>query len=423
MIVSIPYGMKFLDIDVPDKNLLGIVESKQIDGIHDIASEIRDRLLHPIGSISLPEMVSGKKKVCIVVSDITRPVPYKVILPVMLSVIEESGVAPQDVYFLVATGLHRMCTKEELIEMLGKGIVDEYKILQHDALDEHSHSFLGLTRKGTPVWIDKRYLDAEVKIITGLVEPHFMAGFSGGRKSIAPGISALDTIKVLHSPLLLESPNAAIGVIKDNPVHEEALEIAEMAGVDFMLNVTLNKDRDITGVFAGDLKAAFYEAVDFLASTVVDVAQEVDIVISSGGGYPLDTTFYQSVKGMVAVLPAVREGGIVFVASSCTNGVGKKEFEDVLVELGELGDPELLVKRLKEPDYFKIDQWQVEEMCKVLRKADIFYYTESLSSERIKRFMVNPVEKVDELFNEARKRYGDNFTVNVVPEGPYTLLM
>ncbi len=423
MIVKIPYGTKTLDVNVPDGNLLSVIESKEVDRIYDVVAEIKNQLLYPIGATPLPELVSGKSSVCIVVSDITRPVPYKVILPVMLSVIEESGVSPQDIYFLVATGLHRACTRDELVEMLGDGVVGEYRILQHDALDSNSHKFLGYTKRETPIWVDRRYLEAEVKIITGLVEPHFMAGFSGGRKSIAPGISGLDTIRALHSPSLLESPNAAIGVVKGNPVHEETTEIARLAGVDFMLNVTLNKAREITGVFGGDLDAAFYEAVDFLMSTAVDVAEEADVVIASGGGYPLDTTFYQSIKGMVAVLPAVKKGGMVFVASSCTDGVGKKDFEDVLIELGRLKDPDMLVERLKEPDFFKIDQWQVEEMCKVLKKADIFYYTEALSPERVKRFMVTPVSSLSELFDEARKRYGKEFTVNIVPEGPYTLLL
>ncbi len=243
------------------------------------------------------------------------------ILPPILATLERAGVPRDGITILVATGLHRPNEGDELVELVGPEIAKDYRCVNHFGQDLASHTFLGTTDAQVPVWIDSRYVDAELKIATGLIEPHFMAGYSGGRKLICPGIAALETVRVWHSPRFLEHPLADSGHLTGNPVHEENTRIARMAGCDFIVNVTLDSDRKITSVSAGDMEAAFHEGVRFIDRIVrAPLDAPVDIVVTSSAGYPLDTTFYQSVKGMVGALPILKPGERSSSPRGCRRG-------------------------------------------------------------------------------------------------------
>ncbi|MCD4670363.1 MAG: nickel-dependent lactate racemase, partial [Actinomycetia bacterium] len=300
MKIKLDYGEGHLNVEIDEKRLLHIIENEPIKTLDNIKNRLLDGFKNPAGSPPLKELIQGKENICIVISDSTRAVPTDTILDVLLPEIESCGVRKESETILVATGLHRPNTREELIRMVGRDIVDNYRIVNHDARDRSSCDYIGKTGRGTPVILDRVYTESDFRILTGLIEPHFMAGFSGGRKAICPGISYMDMFKHFHGPAILESPEAATAILAGNPFHDEATEIAKMVGVDFIVNVTINKNKKITGIFCGDLEKAYHKGADFCRrNSIFEIDKQADIVLTSAGGYPLDCNLYQSVKGMV----------------------------------------------------------------------------------------------------------------------------
>jgi nickel-dependent lactate racemase len=270
-----------------------------------------------------------------------------------------------------------------------------------------------------PIWIDSRYVNADLKITTGLIEPHLMAGFSGGRKLVCPGLAALETIKVWHGPDFLEHPRADCGLLEGNPVHEENTWIARRAGCDFIVNVVIDAERRPLCFVAGDMEQAFLEGVDFVRGVVTDtVAEEVDVVVTSSAGYPLDTTFYQAVKGMTGALPIVKQGGTIILAASLSEGIGSPEFQRLFDENPSL---ELFVERILGKDYFVMDQWQLEELAKVRRKARVKIVSDGLPAATINRLFVESAPSVESALADSLAEYGEEGTVAVIPKGPYVL--
>ncbi|HEX9970696.1 MAG TPA: nickel-dependent lactate racemase, partial [bacterium] len=377
MKIQIDYGTKGIWIEVPDQNLVKILKMKDSVPIEDPMERVKSAIENPIGSPPLSKLAAGKKTACIVICDITRPVPNKLILPPILVTLEASGIKRENITILIATGIHRPNLGDELTYLVGEDIAATYKIVNHFAKQKETHSDLGRTSRGTDVLIDSTYMNADLKITTGFIEPHLMAGFSGGRKLICPGIASLDTVKVMHSPKILEHPNAREGIIEGNPFHEESLEIAQMAGMDFIVNVSLNENKQITGIFAGDLQKAHQQGVAFVRQKVGDTVPEpVDIVITTSAGYPLDATFYQAIKGLTAALPIVKQGGTIILAAECREGLGSPEFSQLLRETTDI---EIFMQNILRDDYFVVDQWQMEEYAKVLRKADVYLFREGVA--------------------------------------------
>ena len=322
MIFELDYGNEKLKVDIPEANLLEVISSKPIKPVSDPAKSITESLKSPIGCPPLSEKIRGRRNVCIVISDVTRAAPTKLILESLLPEIEASGIKKSAITILVATGLHRPNVGKELEGLVGKKIAEGYRIINHDARSRESCDFIGRTKMGTPVIINRCFLDADFKILSGLIEPHFMAGFSCGRKAVCPGISYIDMFRHFHGPAILESEKSAFGVLEGNPFHEESTEIAKKAGVDFICNVTINKEKEVTGVFSGDLEAAFYRGAEFcLDASRCNIKKEADIVVTTGGGLPLDATLYQVVKGMVGAMPAVKQDGIIICAAECTEEI------------------------------------------------------------------------------------------------------
>ena len=419
MKVEMRYGTGILPIEIPDKNVAKVLEISESTPLPDEVRAVREAIAHPIASHALAEIAKGRASACIVISDITRPVPNKVILPPMLEVLEQTGIPREKITILIATGIHRPNDAEELETMVGGDIMKMYRIVNHFSQKPETHAYLGKTQNGTPVHIDKTYLEADLKITTGLIEPHLMAGYSGGRKAICPGIASVETMKVMHGPELMEHPKSAVGILDGNPFHIEATEIALMAGTDFNLNVAIDKQRRITGVFAGDLVESHRVGAAFVekhAKVTLPVA--ADAVVVSSAGYPLDTTFYQAIKGLLTAVEIVKQGGSILLVAACSEGIGSKPFTDLIFKTDDLT---AFVQGLYNPANFVIDQWQLEELAKVARKADIYFYTDGIPYHQRAKLFVHPLKSAQEGVEELLTLYGEDAQIAVIPEGPYVL--
>ncbi|MFT5524558.1 MAG: nickel-dependent lactate racemase [Pirellulaceae bacterium] len=419
MRVRLEYGRSGLDVDLPERHVVRTLAYKDSEPISDPAANLRDLLNAPNGTPPLSQLAADKKSACILICDITRPVPNELILSQVLPELHLAGISKDRILILVATGLHRANDESELREMVGDFVYENYRIENHDGLASDEHVYLGESPRAVPIWIDRRFVDAELKITTGLIEPHMMAGFSGGRKVICPGIAGLETIKVWHSPDFLEHPNADCGVIDGNPVHEENTWIAKKAGCDFIVNVVIDAQRRPLKFVAGDMETAFYEGVEFVRSVVTDkVEQPVDIVVTSSAGYPLDTTFYQSVKGMRAALRIIKPGGTIIVAASLTEGIGSEPFQQLFKDHATL---EAFMDAIVSKRYFKMDQWQLEELAKVRRKASVTMVSDGIAPEVLEKFYVDTAISVEAAVAEAIEKHGSEATIAVIPKGPYVL--
>lgn len=352
---------------------------KKVAPLRNPAKEVKRALEEPIQSASLQEIVAGKGKpakdllVAITISDITRPVPYKGptgILPPLLKKLEAQGVERQNIRIIVGTGTHRPSTAQEKMEMLGKDIVRQYRILDHDCEDPTNLVHIGKTASGTDVFLNRQFHEADLRIVTGLTESHFMAGASGGRKAVCPGLVDQRTIQKFHSPDFLESPFADNLVIEGNPCHEESLAVAKAAGVDFAMTVTLDKDMRMTGIFAGDLEKVFEAAVHKIREYVaLPVEEEFDIVLTHGGY--VGRNHYQVAKAAVGAIPLVKPGGVIIIAADSRDPepIGGAEYK-TLTHLLKLQGPDGYVALLRSPAWrFTKDQWEPEMWGKVLRKV------------------------------------------------------
>ena len=419
MRVKLEYGRTGLEADLSAARHIRSLAYKDAPPLADPDAQIRQSLLTPIGTPPLSALARGKRSACVAICDITRPVPNRALLTPLMETLERSGVARQSILILVATGLHRPSTPEEKLEMVGPEIAANYRIEDHFGKELDQHTYLGESPRGVPIWIDSRYVQADLKITIGLIEPHLMAGYSGGRKLICPGLAALETVKVWHGPDFLEHPNADCGILDGNPVHEENTWIGRRTGCDFIVNVVIDAQRRILKVVAGDMEAAFLEGVAFVRDVVRDTVPEpVDVVVTSSAGYPLDTTFYQAVKGLTGALPIVKQGGTIILAASLSEGIGSPEFQQLFRENASL---EAFVERILGKDYFVMDQWQLEELAKVRRKVKVKIVSDGLPAETLNTLFVESAASVEQALHDSLAEYGPDARVAVIPKGPYVL--
>jgi nickel-dependent lactate racemase len=419
MRITLDYGRTGLTVDLPDDRVVGPLAIRPAPPLPDPAAGVAQALSQPIGSPPLSQVARGRRNACILICDITRPVPNRVLLPPLLRTLEEHGIARRDIMMLVATGLHRPNEGAELEEMVGPEVAANYRIENHHGKVLDEHDYLGETPNGVPVYLDRRYVRADLKITTGLIEPHLMAGYSGGRKVICPGIAALETVKVWHGPRFLEHPKADCGIVAGNPVHEENTRIALMAGCDFIVNVCLDGQRRITWVGAGDMVRAWEEGVRFVEGVVkAPVPAPVDVVVTSCAGYPLDTTWYQAVKGLTGALPIVKQGGTIILAASLTEGLGSPEFQQLIEDNPDLAT---FKTRILGRDYFVMDQWQLEELAKVVDRCKVKVVTDGLSPDVLRQCHVEPAASVEQAVADSLTLYGPQAKVAVIPKGPYVL--
>jgi lactate racemase len=421
MRIHLDYGRTGLDVDLPDDRLVGPLAIRPAPPLADPESALARALAQPIGSRPLADLAHGRRNACILVCDITRPVPNKLILPPLLRILHQQGLRREDILILVATGLHRPNEGAELEELVGPEIAAGYRIENHHGKVKEEHDFLGVTPNGVPVWLDSRYVRADLKITTGLIEPHLMAGYSGGRKLICPGIAGLETVKVWHGPRFLQHPKADCGSVEGNPVHEENTRIAQMAGCDFIVNVCLDGQRRITWAGAGDMIQAWQEGVRFCEQVArVAVNRPLDVVVTSCAGYPLDTTWYQAVKGLTGALPIVKDGGTIVLAASLSEGVGSPEFQKRIAEYPDLS-------RFSTADAAgaastcEMDEWQLVMLAKVIERCKVKVVTDGLSADVLRRCYVEPALSVEQAVAESLAEYGPAARVAVIPKGPYVL--
>ncbi|GAB4452243.1 MAG: nickel-dependent lactate racemase [Armatimonadaceae bacterium] len=420
MQIHLSYGKNGLDVEVPEGNLRGVLTYAPADPMADPVQAVRDGLANPIGTRPLAEAAQGKRNACIVVCDITRPVPNAVLLPPILEALEEGGISREQVTVLIATGTHRPNEGAELDTILGAELAQSLRVVNHVCTDRESHRHFGESPNGVPVYLDKTYTEADVRITVGLIEPHFMAGYSGGRKLIMPGIAALETIQAWHSPRFLEHPNATNGITDGNPVHEENTAIASLCPPDLIVDCTLDEEKRITGVFVGEMVAAWREGVRFAAGCVrATIPEPVDIVVTSSAGFPLDATFYQTVKGMVGALPIVKPGGSIIIASECSEGIGGPHFQKLLFDTEDLG--ELMVAMQSDGWEYVPDQWQVEELAKATRRNRVYLVSSGIPAATAALLFVTPMPTVEAALTDALTRHGNDATIAVIPKGPYVI--
>lgn len=390
--ISVEFGQSALEIAVPPD--CAELSMKAASPLADPGAEIEKALSNPIHSPTLEEIVRKKTKkpeeltAAITVSDITRPVPYRgdhgILIPVLRR-LEASGILKQNIRIIVGTGTHRPSTLEEKIEMLGESVVKEYLVVDHKCEDADSLTYIGKTQSGTKVFLNSLFHSSDIKIATGLVETHFMAGVSGGRKAICPGLVDKRTIEKFHSPDFLESPYADNLILEGNPCHQEALEVAMTVGIDFIVNVTLDKDMRMTGVFAGDLEKAHLEAFHFMKGyTVIPVDHEYDIVLTHGGY--VGRNHYQTAKTACGALGAIKNGGVLIIAADNRDAepIGGPEYRS-LIHLLKLQGTDGYVQIISDPAWkFTKDQWEPEVWARVLRKVGeegLIYCTLEISRE------------------------------------------
>ncbi len=419
MKIHLAFGREGMDIEIPDRNLLKVLTMPQTVPLPDPAGELERQLRRPLGGRPLAEIAQGAKSACIVICDITRPVPNTVLLPPILRTLEENQIHREDITILVATGLHRSSTPGELSLMVGERILDHYRVVDHHARVPEEQQYLGTTSRDTPVYIDRAYCESDLKLTTGFIEPHLMAGFSGGRKLVAPGCAGELTIKALHSPLFLENPACCEGSIDNNPLHYELVEIARKAGHDFIVNVSLDVNGVITGMFAGDPESAHAQGIAFVRNSVKAMApRQADIVITTSAGYPLDLTYYQSVKGITAALPAVKKGGMLIVAAKCEEGLGSPEFTSMATAYRTV---DAFVETIMANPVL-IDQWQLEDCAKAARQADVVLVSPNIAARFGHDLFIRTAASVEEALEDGFGKFGSDASISVIPKGPYTLV-
>jgi len=420
MTVKMRYGRHGLDVELPDDVNTQVLHLNQLPGIDDPSKHIEQRLREPLGTPPLAELAAGRRDACIVISDITRPVPNELLVAPLLEILESAGLRRDDILILIATGLHREATPDEVVQMLGPQIAAHYQVVSHQARDRSSHVELGTTPYGTPVLINRRYVDADLKILISLVEPHLFAGYSGGRKAIFPGIAATDTIFGFHSPQIIEDPAAITGNIGTNPADAEAWHVAHLAGgADLTVNCTLNEQRQITGIFCGHLSQAPFAAMELAErQSKVVLDQPVDITVTSNAGYPLDLTFYQAIKAATASAQITRPGGTIIIYQENAEGIGNEEYTELMLSVD---DPHEYIKQAIATGENHIDQWALHQLEKVLRQHKIYNYSTGISPEQQRQLFVEPVSSPEAGIERALAEYGSDATVAVIPEGPYVM--
>ena len=418
MKVKLAYGKTGLVVELPDEKTT-VVQPSYLPGLPDPIGAIRTAIRDPVGGTEpLRKLAKPGNTVAISVCDITRPMPSATVLPVLLR--DLTHLPDQNIVILVATGTHRANTDAELRQMLGDEIVDRYTVLNHSAFDDSTLKYAGETQDGIPIFLNRRWLESDLKITVGFVEPHFFAGFSGGPKMVAPGLAGFDTIMRLHNAEMIGHPEARWGVTVGNPIHDAIRQIADLTGVDFALDVTINRDHHITSVYAGEPSAVHRVTCRFAGTiSMQPVKRPFEVVLTTNSGYPLDQNLYQAVKGMSAAAQVVKPGGSIIAAAECLDGIPDHG------EYGRLlrssSGPREILETVHTPGHNVHDQWQVQIQAQIQLKADVKLKSSYLTDEEIRGAHIEPVEDIARAVKEELLRHGNDSQLCVIPEGPQTI--
>lgn len=410
MKINLAYGDGHLQVELPDSTT--VIEPAHRPGLPDERAAILETLNHPIGTPALRQQITAQSKICIVFTDITRPTPNERLIPWLLGYLENCGARRENITLLNALGSHRPNNKEQLEKLLTSDVVRDYRVLNHEPENAAALRQVGSTRGGQPALLNRHLLDADVRIITGFIEPHFFAGFSGGPKGIMPGVAGLETIVSNHGRSHIASPQAAFGILEGNPIWEEMRDIALCAGPSFLLNVALNEAREITGVFAGDLIKAHRAGCEFVrASAMQKVEAPFDVVITTNSGYPLDQNLYQGVKGMSAAARIVKSGGSIILAAQCRYGVPDGSPYDDLLRRAKTPDE---ILSLIEGQTFT-EQWQAQIQALIQSRAQVHLFSD-LDDETVCAAHLIPCANIEQTIKKIAPA-----SIAVLPQGPLTI--
>jgi nickel-dependent lactate racemase len=421
MQLDLNYGRGHYPLELPDHWDVTVIRKPAMPLEQDPASAVRRALMQPVAARALAQEARGLKSACILICDITRPVPNGLLLPEIIRQLLSAGMDADNITVLVATGLHRPNEGAELEELIGdEWVLKTVRVVNHFARDDAAHVDLGRTPRGTPVKLDRRFVEADLKIATGLVEPHFMAGYSGGRKVIAPGVAHRDTITTFHSARFMAHPKADNCILAGNPLHEEQLEIVRMLGHVLAVNTVIDEHRRLSFLNYGEILASHLQAVDFTQRYArVPVARRFKTVVTSAAGYPLDKTYYQTVKGMVGPVDILEPGGNLVVVSECSEGLGSEEYADAQRRLIGLGADGFFAD-ISRKQFADIDEWQTQMQLKPMKAGVVHLYSGGLPQSDRALTGVGLIDSVEETLQQCMRRIGDH-ALAIIPEGPYVV--
>jgi len=421
MQVELSYGKGMLPVELPDELQVTVIRKPIMPVLPAAVEAVASALERPVGSRPLREEAKAARSACILICDITRPVPNGLLLPPLIRTLLAAGMRGDQILVLVATGLHRPNEGAELEELVGDAwVLDTVRVENHFARNDGDHILVGTTRAGTVVRLDRRFVEADLKIVTGLVEPHFMAGYSGGRKVIAPGVAHVETITTFHNARFMSHERAENCVLDGNPLHEEQLEIVRMLPPVLAVNTVIDDHRRMSFVNFGEVVASHLQAVEFIRGYAqVPVSRRFKTVVTSAAGYPLDQTYYQTVKGMVAAIDILEPGGNLIVASECSEGLGSNEYAHAQKRLLELG-PEGFFRDISRKPHADIDEWQTQMQLKPMRLGGIHLYATGLKAAERDLTGVRMTDSVAATVERCARDAGD-LQVAVIPEGPYVV--
>ncbi len=415
--IKLPYGKEKIDFSINQSEVLGVLTSNLNDyvGLCDKKRIVEEAMENPIGAEKLEDLAKGKNKVCLIASDHTRPVPSKIIVPLMLKAIRK-GNPNADIVILIATGLHRTTTKEELVAKFGEEIVANEKIIIHDCDDEKNLVYMGELPSGGRFILNKIAAEADLLVSEGFIEPHFFAGFSGGRKSVLPGVCARETVMFNHNSNFINHERARTGVLEGNPVHTDMLYAAKKAKLAYIVNVIINAEHEPIFAVAGDAEKAHAKGVEFLMQKCKVKAKKADVVISTNGGYPLDQNIYQAVKGMTAAEATINEGGCIIMVAKASDGHGGKTFYETFKNCSSV---DALMKKFLEtsPLDTLVDQWQSQILARIMLKATIILVS-SCPKQMVEDMKMVYAESINDALDKAKKILKkDRFDITVIPDG------
>jgi lactate racemase len=416
---TLKYGRGGLVVDLPDSWEVTLVSRPPMPPVADPAAAVRDALESPVGAAELSREARGARSACIMICDLTRPVPNRLILRPLIERLLAAGLEPKSVTVLVATGLHRPCPPEELAEIIGDPWVQDHAVVaNHFARDDAAHTLLGTSKQGVPVRIDRRVVEADVRVAVGLVEPHFMAGWSGGRKLVLPGCAHADTIMAFHSARILGHPMAGTCILDGNPLHLTSTEALGFLGKTLAVSVVINDDRQLAFASYGSAQQSFEAAVRFAEPRIrVGLPAAFPVVLTSAAGYPLDSTWYQAVKGACGGAPILETGGDLFLAAACAQGLGSREFRVSQERLIRMGSTRFRAEAAGR-DRAEIDEWETIMLLKAMDAGTLHLYSEGLSAEDRALTAAGPVTDLAGSLRAAMERAGSR-RIAVIPEGPY----
>lgn len=413
MNVHLMYGRNGMTLNVPEN--VHIFRSKFLPGLPDEKSIIREAIRNPMGAQPLSHQVNSSSKIVIAHSDITRATPNHIILPVLLNELRIYGAKKENITLINALGTHRPQTALEMHGLLGDWVFDQYRCIQHDAFNNQNLLEVGVTKYGHLARLNRLLVEADVRILTGFIEPHFFAGFSGGPKAVLPALAGAESVFTNHGKDFIAHPSATWGITYGNPIWEEMLDTAKKISPVFLLNVTLNSSKQITGVFAGDLEIAHQSGCDVVrVHNMVPVDQVFDVVITTNSGYPLDQNLYQCVKGMSSASRIIRDGGAIFMVAACEDGIPSHGKYAELLKEG--GSPHGVLDMINRPGFQEQDQWQVQIQAMIQQKADVYVHSSGLRKNQIREARLIPIQNVQEGLDRLIGMYGDE--VCILPEGP-----